>query len=457
MKTLLRLIAVAAVAVSIHLSGYAQGGRIILSTDDVQLNMTSQYYTTINIWTNFDLSDLTFNFTDPEVAEVRFTSGDFANGNMGIYGKKGGLTKLSVTHPGTAATAYTWVHVVEGGVRPQEVAFPEKRYFMTRRAGYTDLQVYSYPENANLSMLELSSSHPELIGVGVIGNCLRLYPTDKWMSGNEKEVTITLGDASCKIVKLDSEGQKAWATSYYIPMGVLAKNKSAEIRYYWNNDVQLDGPWAVTWVSNNNSVMEVKDSYHGIFTGKESGASDISYTITGYCPSGGGGMRPRTCSASAQWDVADVPLYGPATAVYTLKDNITLKVGQFYRLQAGVHCGGELNPDDGSYSGFDYTPGVKFSDSTIAACVCHELGYNGGLVFYGLKAGTTTATLYGGGLEYPIAITVTEDGSGLEAPEVEADANSPVEYYNLQGIRVDNPSGGIFIRRQGNNVTKVRL
>lgn len=34
-------------------------------------------------------------------------------------------------------------------------------------------------------------------------------------------------------------------------------------------------------------------------------------------------------------------------------------------------------------------------------------------------------------------------------------AAAPVEYYNLQGIRVANPQGGIFIRRQGNEVTKV--
>ncbi len=30
-----------------------------------------------------------------------------------------------------------------------------------------------------------------------------------------------------------------------------------------------------------------------------------------------------------------------------------------------------------------------------------------------------------------------------------------VEYYNLQGMRIENPANGIFIRRQGNNVSKV--
>ncbi len=40
---------------------------------------------------------------------------------------------------------------------------------------------------------------------------------------------------------------------------------------------------------------------------------------------------------------------------------------------------------------------------------------------------------------------------------VAADENAPVEYYNLQGIRVANPEKGIFIKRQGNKATKVAL
>lgn len=35
------------------------------------------------------------------------------------------------------------------------------------------------------------------------------------------------------------------------------------------------------------------------------------------------------------------------------------------------------------------------------------------------------------------------------------DANAPVEYYNLQGVRVENPANGVFIRRQGSRVEKV--
>lgn len=35
------------------------------------------------------------------------------------------------------------------------------------------------------------------------------------------------------------------------------------------------------------------------------------------------------------------------------------------------------------------------------------------------------------------------------------DAGAPAVYYNLQGVRVDNPSDGIYIRIQGKSVSKV--
>lgn len=44
--------------------------------------------------------------------------------------------------------------------------------------------------------------------------------------------------------------------------------------------------------------------------------------------------------------------------------------------------------------------------------------------------------------------------SGVEDVTAE-DANAHVEYFNLQGIRVENPENGIYIRRQGRTVSKV--
>lgn len=44
--------------------------------------------------------------------------------------------------------------------------------------------------------------------------------------------------------------------------------------------------------------------------------------------------------------------------------------------------------------------------------------------------------------------------TGVEAVEIDND-NAPVEYYNLNGVRVSEPAAGIYIRRQGSNVSKV--
>lgn len=46
------------------------------------------------------------------------------------------------------------------------------------------------------------------------------------------------------------------------------------------------------------------------------------------------------------------------------------------------------------------------------------------------------------------------DESAIEEIGVDNE-NAPVEYFNLQGIRVDNPAAGVFIRRQGSKVSKV--
>lgn len=54
-----------------------------------------------------------------------------------------------------------------------------------------------------------------------------------------------------------------------------------------------------------------------------------------------------------------------------------------------------------------------------------------------------------------MSVTLSDPTSGIDAPEAE-DADAPVEYYNLQGLRVEQPlTPGLYIRRQGNSVTKV--
>lgn len=51
----------------------------------------------------------------------------------------------------------------------------------------------------------------------------------------------------------------------------------------------------------------------------------------------------------------------------------------------------------------------------------------------------------------PALFKVKADGIA----DVNVDENAPVEYFNLQGVRVANPENGIFIRRQGTKTSKV--
>ena len=45
----------------------------------------------------------------------------------------------------------------------------------------------------------------------------------------------------------------------------------------------------------------------------------------------------------------------------------------------------------------------------------------------------------------------------IENVTVDFDENAPVEYFNLQGVRVENPANGLYIMRQGSKVAKVIL
>lgn len=49
--------------------------------------------------------------------------------------------------------------------------------------------------------------------------------------------------------------------------------------------------------------------------------------------------------------------------------------------------------------------------------------------------------------------TVTDATDGIT--DINADENAPVEFFNLQGVRVAEPANGLYIRRQGGKATKV--
>ncbi len=53
-----------------------------------------------------------------------------------------------------------------------------------------------------------------------------------------------------------------------------------------------------------------------------------------------------------------------------------------------------------------------------------------------------------------VTVNYEQTSTGVGSIAVD-DENAPVEYYNMQGIRVENPAAGLYIRRQGNTASKV--
>lgn len=57
---------------------------------------------------------------------------------------------------------------------------------------------------------------------------------------------------------------------------------------------------------------------------------------------------------------------------------------------------------------------------------------------------------------YSSYLKLPESSAAIDNVAADSNENAPVEYFNLQGVRVDNPAAGqIVIRRQGTNVSKV--
>ena len=86
---------------------------------------------------------------------------------------------------------------------------------------------------------------------------------------------------------------------------------------------------------------------------------------------------------------------------------------------------------------------------------------SGSMTFVKVSKNTTVAanTAYLEGSSWYSSMKLSVDNenpevSGVEGVEAE---NAEVDYYNLQGVKVENPEKGIFIKKQGNKTTKVVL
>lgn len=111
----------------------------------------------------------------------------------------------------------------------------------------------------------------------------------------------------------------------------------------------------------------------------------------------------------------------------------------------------EFSSNSVSYKSFFVAPGDSETTTYHLGTSTFELGRTAYIRAYGWKSDWSDTSLGWIGRQ----VYVKRTSSGVDNIEINDDA--PVEYYNLQGLKVIEPSNGIFIRRQGDKTTKVTI
>lgn len=111
--------------------------------------------------------------------------------------------------------------------------------------------------------------------------------------------------------------------------------------------------------------------------------------------------------------------------------------GSYDEIYAGTGEGATLpNIDKADWSGYTFADMPKITCEFSKTATGQIWFKNGG------KQPAMYLKIYKGTVESGIASII-------------ADADAPVLYYNLQGQQVANPANGLYIKKQGNTVTKV--
>ena len=132
-----------------------------------------------------------------------------------------------------------------------------------------------------------------------------------------------------------------------------------------------------------------------------------------------------------------------------------------------------LKDSQGRYLGFDGEHTTSFQCYTEVTALCvWDIQFTNGEALMTLTAEGVTGTIgvtrdantgnwftniapSVGADEIKLPTLYVKNGSTAVDNIAVDNENAPVEFYNLQGVRVANPENGLYIRRQGNNVSKV--
>ncbi len=126
----------------------------------------------------------------------------------------------------------------------------------------------------------------------------------------------------------------------------------------------------------------------------------------------------------------------------------------YFRTPDNKYMTDQVEGEDGEKMSVDYLSGYVDPDYTyVYKCTEEQLaeGYDQYYVYLNVSGyvGDT------GSIDMTLVFGYNDTSTSVS--NVEINANAPVEYYNLQGVRIADPSNGIFIRRQGNKTSKIAI
>lgn len=148
--------------------------------------------------------------------------------------------------------------------------------------------------------------------------------------------------------------------------------------------------------------------------------------------------------------------------------NLSLNKTTVYKNDEGADMGAE-KPNYETISSAALVDGAIYINTAVYNYNQNFLKFGGSYWFDGSEFSVAPATGTGIAVGKGVMALATSDATqvgyttytfeqkqtAITDIEAEFDENAPVEYFNLQGIRVDNPSNGLYIRRQGNKVEKI--
>ena len=277
------------------------------------------------------------------------------------------------------------------------------------------------------------------------------------VTGTNGKLVVKIGSAQVSPPGYTNSQIKASGTDYCVwtttEGGVVTPPQTEPFTVYFKNTLNWTAPHIHYWGNS-------ESTWPGVAMTKVSGTTDVwSYTVpagtTGCLFNAGDGDATKTADFVAQ-----------ANHIYTPQGD------------AGVYGETEIptNPNTPFNIYFDNTasnwasPYIHYwggSESTWPGVAMKK--HSGNVWVYTVPAGTTGCLFNAGDGDATktadfaawadhVYTTAGDQGKYSSVTDIVADdENAPVEYFNLQGVRVSEPANGIFIKRQGSTVSKVIL